>query len=119
MAALGFEGPPAELLGLYAASYPAFIVPVLVRAKQKGATISDRTKIVSMIHYAPTVTVLAGFGLFRCLVAIGLPPADAFSIGPIVAGFLSLGLLCSADRLERWRKARAGASSRVSSDNAT
>jgi hypothetical protein len=115
MTALGFSGVLAEVVGFYVITYPAFVFPVLIRAKQLGARISERTKIISMIHYVVTAVLLGGFGLYGYLVAIGLPAAEAFSIGPILAGMVALGLLCVVSKLERQWTSKATLPSRCPS----
>jgi len=117
MSGLGSTGLLAEILGFYVISYPAFIIPTLVRAWKRGVIIGDGVKILAWIHYAVVVSILSGFGLFNLLVAMGVPPAEAFSFGPPLAGILAIGVIILLSKLEKRLVSRTGQSSNTSTSD--
>jgi hypothetical protein len=114
MNGLGFSGLPAELLGFYIITYPVFIIPTCTCAWRQGAKISDGIKILIMLHYTLAVALLCGFELYNILVAIGIPPSQAFTIGPPLAGMICIGSIYLIYRLETWWTSRFEQSSSTS-----
>jgi len=117
MSGLGFTGLLADILGFYVISYPAFIIPTLVWAWKQSAIISDRVKILAWIHYVVVVVLLGGFGLYYLLMAMGFPPAEAFSIGPPLVGILAICVLILISKWESLWVSRTEQSSSTSAND--